>query len=214
MTDFGRKAGLGDMLKSTYDPNADGVIALPQTEADMKKSVYDTNDDGVVDSVPTHKTSHQDGGTDEMAVTGLVGATPTAIIGSATPGLVYRKSRFKLENGTDADTLKLEFANIWNGDTIAWTDNVAKGATTGHYILNGAGTLLHVKHAGLSDVVMFASASIIYNSTNVNVNAYVLEDNDNIYIRFPKAADGTYQDLTALVDTGVIHLTIKYLTAS
>ncbi|MBA7624091.1 hypothetical protein ES703_31495 [subsurface metagenome] len=90
MTDFGRKVGLGDMLKSIYDPNADeviavaqteadmkksvydpnddGVIVVAQTEADMKKSVYDSNDDGVVDVVPAHKATHDLGGTDELAV--------------------------------------------------------------------------------------------------------------------------------------------------
>lgn len=73
MTDFGRRSGGGDMLKTVYDPNNDGVIATAQTEADMTKAVYDPTDDGVVDSVPAHKTSHQDAGSDEVAATGLVG---------------------------------------------------------------------------------------------------------------------------------------------
>ncbi|RLC81854.1 MAG: hypothetical protein DRJ03_19710 [Chloroflexi bacterium] len=54
MTDFGRRTG----------------------EGDMKKSVYDTNDDGVVDvaeSTPTHANSHEAGGTDEISVAGLSG---------------------------------------------------------------------------------------------------------------------------------------------
>ena len=46
MTDFGRRAG--EMLKSVYDSDDDGVIALAQTEADMKRSVYDSNLDGTV----------------------------------------------------------------------------------------------------------------------------------------------------------------------
>lgn len=48
MTDMGRRPG--DMMKSDYDSDEDGVIAVDQTEADMKKSVYDTGDDGVVDN--------------------------------------------------------------------------------------------------------------------------------------------------------------------
>lgn len=46
MTDFGRR--LSDMLKSDYDPDEDGVIAVAQTEADMTKAVYDDDDDGQV----------------------------------------------------------------------------------------------------------------------------------------------------------------------
>lgn len=42
--------GAGDMSKTTYDPNDDGVIAVAQTEADMKKTVYDTDDDGKVEN--------------------------------------------------------------------------------------------------------------------------------------------------------------------
>lgn len=49
----------------------------------MLKSIYDVNDDGVVDSVPAHKASHQDGGSDEISVQRLDGLclypqTPTA----------------------------------------------------------------------------------------------------------------------------------------
>jgi len=46
--------GEGDMKKSDYDPDEDGVIAIAQTEADMKKSVYDGDDDGYIDK-PTEK---------------------------------------------------------------------------------------------------------------------------------------------------------------
>ena len=51
MTDMGRRAGPGD----------------------MKKEDYDVNEDGVVDEVIAHKTSHQDGGSDEVNVAGLSG---------------------------------------------------------------------------------------------------------------------------------------------
>jgi len=51
VTDFGRRAGLGDMLRS----------------------VYDTDASGVVDTAPAHKTTHHDGGTDEINVEGLGG---------------------------------------------------------------------------------------------------------------------------------------------
>jgi len=40
--------GSGDMAKSTYDPNDDGVIAVAQTEADMKETVYKGSGTGIV----------------------------------------------------------------------------------------------------------------------------------------------------------------------
>lgn len=61
------------MLKSVYDSDEDGVIAVPQTEADMTKAVYDTDNDGKVDAIDEHASTHQDGQTDEINVTGLTG---------------------------------------------------------------------------------------------------------------------------------------------
>ena len=45
--------GEGDMKKSVYDPDADGVIACEQTEADMKKATYDSNEDGIIATAQT-----------------------------------------------------------------------------------------------------------------------------------------------------------------
>ena len=41
--------GEGDMKKSTYDPDEDGIIAITNTEADMKKSIYDSDEDNVIE---------------------------------------------------------------------------------------------------------------------------------------------------------------------
>lgn len=51
MTDFGRRTGIGDMLRTIYDPDHDGVV----------------------DAIPSHKTSHQDAGSDEIDCAGLAG---------------------------------------------------------------------------------------------------------------------------------------------
>ena len=46
------RGGSGDMLKTTYDPDLDGVVALAQTEADMTKAVYDSDENGkIVESI-------------------------------------------------------------------------------------------------------------------------------------------------------------------
>lgn len=49
MTDFGRKPG------------------------DMLKADYDTDEDSVVDSIPSHASTHEDGGSDEVDTTDLAG---------------------------------------------------------------------------------------------------------------------------------------------
>jgi len=89
MTDFGRRAGIGNMLKSVYDANDDGTVQdsdkleastkaqvqdhAPKAHAHtlpadaMLKSVYDPNDDGAVKDSdklkeaqgPRFKTTHQ-----------------------------------------------------------------------------------------------------------------------------------------------------------
>lgn len=52
MTDFGRR--FGDMFKSTYDTDQNGVV-------------------DEVEAVPAHKTSHQNGGSDALDCSGLDG---------------------------------------------------------------------------------------------------------------------------------------------
>ena len=74
MTDFGRRAGVGDMLKSVYDPDLDGVIAVAQTKADMEKADYDPALAAIAALQADHDTQHEDGGTDEIDLTGLSGA--------------------------------------------------------------------------------------------------------------------------------------------
>lgn len=51
MTDFGRRVGTGDMTKAVYDPIIDALLAL----------------------AAAHKTQHQDAGSDQITVAGLLG---------------------------------------------------------------------------------------------------------------------------------------------
>lgn len=71
MTDFGRRTGQGDMLKSVYDPNDDGVVALAQTEADMTKAVYDPALAAMATLLAAHNTQHQYGGSDAIKLDAL-----------------------------------------------------------------------------------------------------------------------------------------------
>jgi len=212
VTDFGRRMGAGDMLKSVYDPNADGVIAAAQTEADMTKAVYDTDDDAKVNEAEPHATSHQDGESDEVDVTGLVGTTPRAILGDATPGRVLRKSALTVENGTNASTIKCTLTSMWNGDVIAAQDNIGKDATTGHYHLAATGGAITILNSGLTGSALDGHVSLYYNASGTPLLVSAIKTAAGLVLNFIGHSDGSTQDLTVLVDTGIIIPHILYLT--
>jgi len=69
----GSPPGPGDMLKSVYDTDDDGVADAAELAANALKLEGSTKAE-VRDHVPlAHKTSHQDGGSDELSVQGLSG---------------------------------------------------------------------------------------------------------------------------------------------
>jgi len=200
------------MLKSVYDSDEDGVIAVPQTEADMTKAVYDTDDDGKVDAVEEHASLHEDGGTDEIDVTGLVGATARAILGDATAGRALRIIDLTVDNGSNASTLKCTVVSHFNGDSIAETDNIAKNATTGHFTLDAAGQRLTIEAAGLSGNVIGAIGFIVRNKSGNPYTAHVHRTANDIYILLRDVSSGSAADWTGPVDTGAIYLQIIYIT--
>lgn len=192
MTDFGRRAGTGDMLKS----------------------VYDTNDDGYVDGLKDHKELHQQGGDEEIALTGLVGATPRAILGDATAGRVLRGILLYIQNGSNPNTLKCEVFSRWNGDVIAIQDNIAKDATTGHFKLNAAGTLLTILNAGLTGDALYAISNPYANSSTTELLTFVIRATDGITYQAQGLSDGTAKDLTSVIEGGSFGVHILYITTA
>jgi len=191
MTDFGRRAGVGDMLKSVYDQNADNVV----------------------DSVPAHKTTHQSGGADALNVTALVGTTPRAIQGDATPGRVERCMEVYIMDGSNADTINVSTLTSWNGDTIAMQDNLGKGGDETNYALDGDGFTLTIKAAGLTgNAVGVLSFSITGSTCGTVYNMIATALNNDIVVLLSHATDGTQLDLTAAVDLGLLSLNVTYLT--
>jgi len=201
------------MLKSVYDPNADGVIAVAQTEADMKKSVYDTDDDAKVDAIDEHASSHEAGGTDEIDATDLVGAGGAGILGDGTAGRVLRSSRFIISNGTDATTIKCQLVSRWNGDDDGPTDNISKDSTVENYSLDINGFKITIATAALTATPLQILLGTIPHSscaTALYLNPKV--DSNNLIVEFYDQATGAVVDLTTLVDTGSITLHLLYIT--
>jgi len=212
MTDFGRRTGVGDMLKSVYDPNNDGVLAVAQTQADMTKAVYDLVIDALVALAADHNTQHESGGSDALNVTGLTGTTPRSILGDATAGRVWRRSTFFIADGTNATTIKCTLNNQWNGDIIAATDNIGKDTTVGHFNLEADGEHINIANAGFTGDVKAAILIVYKNTTATVLTAYAEKTASGVRVHVYDAASGANFDLTGLVQTGYVRLLLHYLT--
>ena len=123
-----------------------------------------------------------------------------------------RFSQVLIDDGTNAATLKITVTNLWNGDAIAETNNVAKGATTGNYQLSAGGNYLDVNDSGLTGVPVFADMVVTANGTGTAILARSTIDGNDIRTYFTNAATGADVDLTTLVDSGVIYIRLMYLT--
>ena len=135
------------------------------------------------------------------------------ISGDGTAGRVLRSSKLTVDDGSNANTLKCTFASTFNGDTIAETDNVAKGATTGDFTLDADGKTAKIEAAGLSGNVIGILAVWIQNNlstTNLNINTAV--SSNDIQWSVEDADVGTAIDQTTLVDTGAYRIIFTYLT--
>ena len=124
---------------------------------------------------------------------GNSGLLATCAAGAITLTNPWRKCLLTIANGTNASTLKCTLASEFNGDTIAETDNVAKGATTGSWTLDADGKVLDIE---LGDVL---GAGGFIMSGNEAYISYINQAGSDIRIRIRGTT--TNLDITALVDT-------------
>ena len=131
-----------------------------------------------------------------------------------TAGRTIRTTELMIDDGTNAATLKCDLTTVWNGHTIAETDNVAKGATTGNFTLDATGYALKIEASGLdsTNCVAVLSAVIGQNLSTTEITVSGKHLSNDIYLRFFNTATGGTVDLTTLVDTGRIHVNIAYIT--
>jgi len=135
------------------------------------------------------------------------------ISGDGTKGRVLRLITLTIDDGTEATKLKCTIASVWNGDTQAETDNIAKDATTGNFTLNAAGTGLTIEAATLTgNAVAVLAANLYLNLSTTALDPHVTVTSNDIVIVGYGSADGLAKDLTTLVDTGAIKINILYLT--
>ena len=142
------------------------------------------------------------------------GAEVNEIEGDGTSGRVLRTMVLGIYDGTDAATLECQTVTFWNGDSDGPTDNVAKGATTGNYTLDGAGVVLTIEAAALSGNCIMAIGMIGLNMSGVaGLTVYVYDGANDINVEMYDE-NGVAQDMTTLVDTGTVKIMILYLTSA
>ncbi|MBA7647193.1 hypothetical protein ES703_54963 [subsurface metagenome] len=200
------------MLKSVYDSNNDGVIAVAQTEADMTKAVYDPALADISALLAAHKTQHQNGGTDEINATGLTGVPVAPLLVDGVAGRRLRKFLFRIDDGTNADTIKCNAVNYFNSTTITPVDNIGKGATVSGFTLDADGKELRVEAAILEGNCLYAHCALYRNYNGTIINPGVISNVNDIKIIISSEEAGTILDMTTWVQTGKIDLTITYIT--
>jgi hypothetical protein len=135
-----------------------------------------------------------------------------AILGDGTAGRRLRCINLSIDDGIDPNTLKCRIDSVFNGGEIDWENNLAKGSYTANLALDGSGAILTIKTSALAGgSIAVICANIYANASGVTlcVESYTYS---SATIRVLLNVGDTAQDLTNLVDTGPIYITIVYLT--
>lgn len=154
-----------------------------------------------------------DGDTADSGYTATDFADATAILGDAS-GRQLRQIQITIEDGTNANTLKITVVSLFDGDAIATTDNVAKGATTGNFTLDAAGEVLTIEAAGLTGNAVMNHSVLEKDTSNTSdptLEVHVVAND----LTFQIESNGVNQDLTSLTDVGgftSIIIVCMYLT--
>ena len=114
---------------------------------------------------------------------------------------ILRVAYVKIEDGTNANTIKCTCTAYFNGDAITVTDNISKGSTTGNFTLDAGGTNLTIEASGLSgNCVGVLMGNILTNDTGTNLINNAWTTGNDVVLRFKNAVTDIAEDLTALVD--------------
>ena len=150
----------------------------------------------------------------QQSVKAYVDTTDAKVFeGDGTAGRVLRLSQLKLDDGTDASTLKCTLTNVWNGNSISEVDNVAKGATTGTYwTLDAGGQELTIEASGLTGNAVAAVGIMQYNTGGTAADVDCDASGNDLVLSLRNTTSATQLDMTGLVDNGVIYVNILYIT--
>lgn len=141
--------------------------------------------------------------------------TKDALSGDGVAGRILRQFRLNILNGTNASTIKVDAAALFNGDTIPQENNLAAGGNTGNFALSANGSVLTINATGVAgDFVAVLSITIYENDSQTLIAIASDITGTNAMLSFTNASTGAPVNLTTLVDTGGIYLKITYLTSA
>ncbi len=127
---------------------------------------------------------------------------------------VLRIADLLIQDGTVASTVKVTMRNIWNGDTVAVTDNVAKtGLPTGNFTLSVGGETLKILDSAISGTVLGAMSGYLYNISNLTTinNCRAVVSGRDIAISFGAGTGDV--DITGITTNYIIPIFI-YTTSA
>ena len=134
--------------------------------------------------------------------------------GYSTGRNVDRTMQLKIEDGTNANTIKCTTLSLFNHSAISVVDNIAKGATTSGFTLSADGFTFKIENSILEGTVIgVGNISITWNLTTTTglggLGAVVGGD-----VQFYFGDDDSAEDITAVVDGGIgeVDLNIPYIT--
>jgi len=134
------------------------------------------------------------------------------IEGDGNSGRVFRFANLVIQDGLVIPSIKCTFSSKWNGDTIATTDNITKGATVGDFSLNPGGDMLTIENSGLSGDVKMAFGTICRNYSLASILVIAGAMSNDIVMMFTNINTGALVDITTLVNAGDIQVDVIYFT--
>jgi hypothetical protein len=137
--------------------------------------------------------------------------TSVLLSGDSVPGRSVRISDLKIEPGTAGSSIKCTLTNIFNGDTIALTDNILAGTTVGNFSLDASGSILSISDAGISGTIVAVLDNTLRNSTGTLLySPAAYQDGTSISYSVRTDASGTPAVWSAL--GGQSYTSICYIT--
>jgi hypothetical protein len=138
------------------------------------------------------------------------------ISGDGTGGRVLRLSSLKVEDGTNADTIKCTLTSIWNGTTLTQENNLGKSGDTGNFNLSADGSQITIEAAAFQGNVIACLGTTIYkNSEGAVINVVAEASTNSMVVSYREDFSGAVVDLTSgLSGTEEVTVHILYLTAA
>jgi hypothetical protein len=133
-----------------------------------------------------------------------------------TAGRVLRHMYIYILNGTDAAHIKCQTVSRWNGDSNDAQDNIGKDAVdTGIWNLDATGQVLQMLSTGVTgNIIAVIATTVAYNASGTALTVIGYQTSLRLQFSFYNAATGAAVDLTTLVDTGTIYLSVAYITSA